>query len=141
MAATTLDRNTQKKGPIRQVVLPLAAAATGAAQIPIGVMAMVLNPSTGALNAAATATGIVMGLSCQRANFADGDREIVVERGIFKLANDGSITAANIGQLCLVIDNQTVGMVQAQNIGAGYITEVESDGVWVDMTQAKIAAA
>lgn len=144
MAATTLDRNTLKRGPLRQIVLALSAASTGAAAIPVGVMVGVATPSVGAVNAADNVAGlVVMGLSCQRANAADGDTKIAVERGIFCMGNDGTITAANVGQACTVLDNQTVSLAATttSDIIAGYITEVTADGVWVDMTQAKIAAA
>lgn len=139
MAATTLDRNTQKKGPIRQIVLPMATSEV----IPIGVIVCVATPAAGAKNGADTATFICMGLSCQAASQAAGDTKIVVERGIFKLGNNGNITAAHIGIAVSIVDNQTVGLVAdtTNDVLAGYVTEVESDGVWVDMTQAKIAAA
>jgi hypothetical protein len=142
MAATTLDRNTQKRGPIRQQVLALAAASTGANAIPVGVMVMTLTAGTGALNAADTATGLVAGLSCQVGNFANGDRKLVVEKGIFKMANNGSITAANVGTVATVVDNQTVGLAAdtTNDVGAGIIDSVESDGVWIDMTGARVAA-
>lgn len=143
MAATSLDRNTKKRGPIRQIVLDLAAAATGAAAIPTGTIVSTLAAGTGALRGADTATHIVQGIACQAGNFANGDRRIVVERGIFNLANDGTITAANVGALATVLDNQTVSLAATttNDVGAGYIVEVDADGVWVDMTQAKIAAA
>jgi hypothetical protein len=140
MAATSLDRNTLKKGPIRQIVLPMATGAV----IPIGVMVAVATPSAGAVNAIEAANMVVMGLSCQAANQTLGDTKIVVERGIFCMANNGNITAAHVGQPAFVIDNQTVGLAAdtaTADIIAGYITEVTGDGVWVDMTQAKIAAA
>jgi hypothetical protein len=143
MAATGLDRNTQKRGPIRQQPLALAAASTGAAAIPIGTMVMVLTPSTGALRAADTATGRVIGVACQAADFALGDRKIIVEKGIFKMANDGSITAALVGQLCFVVDNQTVGTAAGptNDVPAGYVDSVESDGVFVAMTGDFVGAA
>jgi len=143
MAATSLDRNTKKRGPIRQIVLDLATTATGAAAIPIGTIVSVATPSAGAVRGADTATHVVMGLACQAADYAAGDRRIVVERGIFNLGNDGTITAADVGQPCTVLDNQTVSKAATttNDIIGGYITEVDADGVWVDMTQAKIAAA
>jgi len=143
MAATALDRNTQKRGPIRQIPLVLAAAATGAAAIPIGVMVMVISATGQALNAADTASGVVMGVSAQAANFANGDRKIIVERGVFKMGNDGSITAALVGTRCFVVDNQTVGTAAGptNDVPAGYIDSVESDGVWVDMASPNVAAA
>jgi len=143
MAATSLDRNTKKRGPIRQVVLDLATTATGAAAIPVGTIVSTATPSAGAVRGADTATHVVQGVACQAADYGAGDRRIVVERGIFNLANDGTITAANVGALATVLDNQTVSLAATttNDIGAGWIVEVDADGVWVDMTQAKIAAA
>jgi hypothetical protein len=143
MTATSLDQNIGKRGPIRQIVLDLASTATGAAAIPIGTIVATAATSAGAVRAADTAGLVVQGIACQAANFANGDRRIVVERGIFRLAQDGSITAANVGQLATVLDNNTVSLAATttNDIGAGWIVEVDSIGVWVDMTQAKIAAA
>jgi len=138
MTATALDRSTSKRGPIRQVVLPLATAAV----IPQGVMVMTATPSVGAVNAADTATGNVLGVSCMAASQTAGDTKIVLERGIFKFAQDGTISNANIGALCEVVDNQTVSLTTTTNhVKAGYIDSVESDGVFVDMMMTKIGAA
>jgi hypothetical protein len=138
MAATTLDRNTFKRGPIRQQVLPLATGSV----IPIGVMVMTLTPSTGAINAADTATGIVAGVSCQAADQTKGDKKIVVEKCIARMNNDGTITAANVGAVATVLDNQTVSLAATttNDVGAGIIDSVDADGVWVDMTGARVAA-
>lgn len=133
MAATTLDRNTLKRGPIRQIKLALAAATT----IPSGVMVSVATPSAGAVNASQTATHVVMGLSAQRAVTTEGDVALLVEKGIFKIGNNGNITAVHVGSTAFVVDNQTVGLAADTNpdIPAGLITEIDPDGgVWVDMT-------
>lgn len=138
MTATALDRNTFKRGPMRQVVLPLATSSV----IPMGVMVMTATPSVGAVNAADTATGNVLGVSCMPASQTAGDTKIVLERGIFKFAQDGTITNANIGALCEVVDNQTVSLTTTTNhVKAGYIDSVETDGVFVDMMMTKIGAA
>jgi predicted RecA/RadA family phage recombinase len=139
MAATTLDRNTRKRGPIKQRVLPLATGAV----IPFGVMVSVATPSAGAVNAADTATHIVMGIAAMRADQTLGDTEIVLEQCIALLNHDGSITAANVGQQCTVLDNQTVSLAATttNDIVAGIIDSVESTTeVWVDQTMAKIGA-
>lgn len=139
MTATALDRNTQKQGPLRQRrPIPLATSAV----IPIGVMVAVATPSAGAVNAADTATHIVMGCSCQRADQTLGDTEIIVEQGIFKYANNGNITAAHIGIRCTVVDNQTVGLAAdtTNDVIAGIVEAVESDGVWVNQTDGSIGA-
>jgi len=143
MTATALDQNPAKRGPIRQIVLDLATTSTGALAIPVGTIVSTVNPSAGAVRGADTAAHIVQGISCQAANYANGDRRIVVERAIFRLPQDGSITAANVGQLACVLDNNTVTLAATatNDIGCGWIEEVDAIGVWVDMTQAKIAAA
>lgn len=140
MAATTLDRNTLKRGPIRQRgKIPIA---TGQ-KIPLGVIVSVVTAaSAGAINATDASVQTVMGISCQAVDQTLGDTDIIVEQGIFLLGNNGSITAANIGQQCTVVDNQTVGLAAdttSDNVG-GIIEGVESGGVWVNMTMAKIGA-
>jgi hypothetical protein len=139
MAATALDRNTQQRGPTRQIALPMGSGAS----IPIGVMVCVATPAAGAVNAADTAGFLVMGVSHQAAVQANGDTKIVVGKGIYKMGNNGNITAAHIGIAVTVVDNQTVGLAAdtTNDVIAGYVTEVDSDGVWIDMTQAKIPAA
>lgn len=138
MAATTLDRNTKKRRIERQIVLTLAAST----KIPIGVM-VATNASGLAVNASDTAALVVQGVSCQAADTAAGDTKIVVERGVFNMANNGNVVQATVGVLVTVVDNQTVGLAAdtTNDIGAGYCEEVDADGVWVAMTGGKIAAA
>jgi len=138
MAATTFDRNTKKRFIERQVVLTLAAATT----IPAGVM-VATNAAGLAVNASDTAALVVQGLSAQAASTALGDTKIVVERGVFNMANNGNVVAATVGVLVTVVDNQTVGLAAdtANDIGAGYCEEIDSDGVWVSMLGGKVAAA
>jgi len=137
MTATTLDRNTEKRLVERQIVLTLAASTT----IPIGVM-VATNASGLAVNASDTAALVVQGISCQAASTAAGDTKIVVERGVFKLGNNGNVVAATVGVAVTVVDNQTVGLAAdtTNDIIAGYCDEVASDGVWVAMLGGKIAA-
>lgn len=61
-------------------------------------------------------------------------RLVSVRRGIFKWLNGGSFTAANIGQICYVADDNTVTTAAAatNDIPAGIIVKVDTDGVWVD---------
>ncbi len=67
---------------------------------------------------------------------AAGDKLIKVRRGIFRWANSASgdeITAADVGTLAYVVDDQTVARTSddgGRSI-AGLIEEVEADGVWV----------
>lgn len=138
MAATTVDRNTPVRGPTqRQIYLPLKSGQ----DIPAG--AIVCVDATGeALNGADTAGLICMGRAAHRATYANGDRFITVERGVFKYANDGNIVAGSRGSLATILDNQTLSLasVTTNDIGAGYIEELEADGVWVSMLGGKVAA-
>jgi len=138
VAATTLDRNTKIRLVERTIVLPLA---TGA-KIPYGTMVSVATPSVGAVPAADTATHVVQGWASQSVDQTAGDTKITVLRGVANFANDGTITAADVGQPCTVLDNQTVSKAATtvNDIGAGYIEEVDSDGVWVSFLGGKIAA-
>lgn len=123
MTATTADRNTYKQYVQRQQPIPL----TTSTDIPLGVMSMVISGTGTALNAADTASGLVVGLTCQAASYAAGDRTIVVEKGAFWLGNDGTITAANIGMPCEVKDNQTVSLTTTTNhVVAGTIEGVDA---------------
>lgn len=138
MANTTLDRNTLRRGPIRQVVMDLDSGQT----IPVGVM--VMSVAGKARNADdSTAGAILIGVSCQAASFAAGDRKIVVEKGIFKMDNDGTIVVADQGiKVATVLDNHTCSSAATttNDIAAGIVDRVESDGVFIDMTGARVGA-
>ena len=41
---------------------------------------------------------------------AAGSQQVTIKPGAYFLFNDGSITAANVGQACYFVDNQTVGL-------------------------------
>lgn len=136
MAATTIDRNTPARFIERQIRLVLKAAT----DIPAG--AIVATDATGlAVNASDTAGLIVQGRAEAAASYANGDREIVVSRGVYLYANNGTIVQADVGKLALVVDNQTVADSGTTNsIGCGYIDEVTAEGVWVAMLGGKVAA-
>jgi len=138
MAATTLDRNNKMRLIERRIVLTLAVGQS----IPLGAMVSVATPSAGAVNAADTATHVVMGWAAHPANYTNGDRKILVERGVALMLNDGTITAADVGLPCTVLDNQTVSKAATttNDIVAGYIEEVDSEGVWVSMLGGKVGA-
>lgn len=138
MTATTVDRNTKESWNAGQIPpIPLTAST----KIPAGVIVMVVSGTGTALNGANTASGLVMGISTQLVDTALGHTVCPVKTGRFWLANDGSLTAANIGQMAEVIDNQTVGATASNHVLAGIIKAVDSvDGVLIDMTGAKIGA-
>ncbi|MDR3323125.1 MAG: hypothetical protein LBS89_02860 [Zoogloeaceae bacterium] len=63
-------------------------------------------------------------------NAVDGELNVTVEAGIFQLASDGSIVAANIGVPAYLADDQTVTSTSTQPL-AGNILAVDAGGVWV----------
>lgn len=141
MTATTTDRATKESfnnGLIRPIPL------TASTKIPGGVIVMVVSGTGTALNGADTLNGLVMGISTQLVDTALGHTSCPVKRGRFWLGNNGNVLAANIGQQCTIVDNQTVGLAAdtTNDVVAGLILDVNSiDGVLVDMTGSKIGAA
>lgn len=139
MAATTTDRNTKARYIERQIRLVLAAATT----IPAGAMVAV-NAAGLAVNASDTAALIVMGRAEAAATSVGGaDTEIVVSRGVFLWGNNGNVLQAHVGTSVTIVDNQTVGLAAdtANDIIAGWVEEIDAEGVWVSMLGGKIAAA
>jgi hypothetical protein len=139
MAATTKDRETPAVH-IERVLeeIPLKVNEV----IPAGVI--VCSDANGdGVNGSDTAGLIVQGRSAARADYAAGDRYVIVERGVFLFANNGNVVAASRGILLTVVDNQTVGLAAdtANDVGAGYCEGIRSDGVLVSMLGGKIAAA
>lgn len=138
MTATTVDRNTVEiwnEGQIPPIPL------TASTKIPLGVMVMVVSGTGTALNAADTANGVVMGVSTQLVDTALGHTKCPVKRGRFWFANDGTITAANIGQTATVLDNQTVSLAATttNDVPAGQIIGVDATlGVCIDMAGGKV---
>lgn len=64
---------------------------------------------------------------------------VAVRRGVFRWDNDGSFTDADIGIRCYVSTNAASGSYSVtslatavNDIPAGYIVDVDDDGVWVD---------
>lgn len=138
MTATTNDRNTVEVWNSGQIIpIPL----TSSTKIPLGVMVMVISGTGTALNAADTASGVVMGVSTQLVDTALGHTKCPVKRGRFWFANDGTVAAANIGQTATVLDNQTVSIAATttNDVAAGQILAVDATlGVCIDMAGGKI---
>lgn len=63
-------------------------------------------------------------------------RRASTSRAVFRWANGGSFTAANVGTMAYIQDDATVTTAAAASadIPVGLIVEVDSDGVWVDTT-------
>lgn len=138
MAATTVDRNTFAYWIEREMVLTLKAASV----IPAGVM--VCTDGTGlAVNGADTAGLKMQGRAAHAASQPAGDTVIVVERGIFVWANDGTIAQAAVGTLATILDNQTLSLAATtvNDIGAGWIEEIRPDGVTIAVLGGRPEAA
>lgn len=112
-----------------------------AAVIYAGTM-VALDTSTAEAEPAADAANlVVLGRAAEAVdNSADGE-SVLVEQGVFRYANSGSnaLSRADIGSVCYVEDDQTVGSSGGVNdIPAGLVYDVDADGVWVIQTAATV---
>jgi hypothetical protein len=133
MAALTADRNTrQRLGDFR--VSPVAANAR------IFVGALLMRNAAGHLVPGATATGSVgVGVAQGQCNNTGGGAAAASVRwrvGTFAFANSGggdAITLADIGKVCLVVDDQTVARTHGGSTRspAGIVEDLDAEGVWV----------
>ena len=98
--------------------------------------ALVQINNTGYLvEATTTSTNITVGIASvhvDNSTGASGDKNCSVIQGVGRFANGNSITKASVGQLCYVVDDQTVTTSAAGSPPvAGTIYAVDSSGVWV----------
>jgi hypothetical protein len=146
MTALSSDRNTP------QLLDPAPAPRSGAmaaAQL-IYAGAIVMRNATGFLVKGATATNLV-GVGRAEGRFdnaggAAGDMDATFAPGVFRYANSAStdeITAADIGNVCYAVDDQTVAKTSATatRSPAGTIDDVDDQGVWVRFDAALTKAA
>lgn len=126
--------------------IPTSIPLTAATKIVGGVIVMVVGGVGTALNGADTAGGICVGWSTQLVDTALGHTKCPVKRGRAWWNNNGNILAANIGQQCTIVDNQTVGLVAdtTNDVIAGEILDVATvngvSQVHVDMMGTKLGA-
>jgi hypothetical protein len=122
-----------------EIVAGLAAATT----IYAGTMVS-LNAAGNAIPAADTASTRVVGRAASTVVNAGsaGDLSIVIERGAFKYNNSAAnpVTIASIGLPCFVVDDNTVAVAAGptNDIKAGIVLRVDSDGVVVDLGSAPL---
>lgn len=69
---------------------------------------------------------------------ADGDKTVRIRKGVFPFANSAAadeIVAADIGNDCYWVDDQTVAKTSATSTRsvAGKVYDVDADGVWVEL--------
>lgn len=73
-----------------------------------------------------------------------GDKTVNVERGVYRYLNSAAdpVTAAHVGGRAYVEDDSTVSSDPGDNnVVAGEVVEVDSDGVWIDTRKATELAA
>jgi len=115
---------------------------------------IVMLNATGYAVKGATATGqIAVGRAKYQVDNSSGasaDLNVEVETGVFLYANSADtdlITIAEIGDVCYIVDDNTVAKTNGTNTrsAAGVIADVDSDGVWVrfgpEITLGGLAAA
>jgi hypothetical protein len=153
MAALTSARNTPEMADGgRLAVYPVEANT----KIYLGSM-VALNGAGNAVPGS-TATGLkVVGRADAKHGGAPGENAdntggaagavaVVARRGVFLFANHGAdaVTAAEVGKVCFVVDDQTVAKTNGTGTrsAAGRVVAIDaSGGVWVDFWHQSEAAA
>jgi len=135
MAALTTGRETARRsGDL--LSLPAAAAKKFWAG------ALTARDASGNATPGATATTLLGMGRCREtvdnSAGAAGDLRVEIEKGIFPFGNSAStdlITAADIGNNCYIVDDQTVAKTNGSSTRsvAGKIFDVDAQGVWVDL--------
>ena len=131
MTALTDNRNTRERDPRLRRYPVLAGEIVYAGGI------SAINGATGKLEMASDKAGLlVVGRAEEYVdNTADG-LYATVRTGCFLFANSAThpVTAANIGDKIYVEDDNTVSSNGGTNsIVAGYLFDIESSGVWVEI--------
>lgn len=119
------------------ILVPIAAAT----KILQGVI-LCRNASGYAVPGSDTANLVVLGVAAEEVDNSAGsagDLSVRVERGVFKLLNDGTnpVTIASVGTAgaAVIKDNQTVCVAAGatNDIPVGKPVQVDSDGVWIEI--------
>jgi len=131
--ALTTDRNTPRRDGTE---LSLGLAAT--TKIYGG--SIVCRNAAGAAVPGSTATTLkALGMAMQQVDNSAGlagAKRVQIRKGTFRFANSSAgdlITAADIGNDCYIVDDQTVAKTNGTNTRsvAGKVHDVDADGVWV----------
>lgn len=124
--ALTEDRDTAQRDG-RQTALPNL---TGVVYYVGGMIAV----SNGLAVKAGEYDGIRVLGRCAKAEDCTGlaseAKDIIIDLGVFRWANAGGVTLADVGNMAYVVDDQTV--TNSGSVIAGIILDVDDDGVWVD---------
>jgi len=143
MTALSADRNTVRlQGDDR--------SGSVAAAVTIYAGALLMRDAAGNVLPGATATGSVgIGRAEQRVDNstgAAGDVQVLYRPGVCHFANSAAadeLTIAEIGDVCFIVDDQTVAKTDgtATRSPAGVLEAVDENGVWVRLDEALTAAA
>lgn len=133
MVAATQNRNTPSVSGHRRGYPVAAAALCLAGTIAVVDASGFVRPGVTDLDL--VAVGIFESLIDNSAG-ADGEQTAEVLRGFARLENSTAadeITAADIGQACFIVDNQTVAKTDGEGTRsiAGIVDSVDEVGVWV----------
>lgn len=143
MTAATKNRNTPHRLGLSRSLLVAAGVECFA-----GTIAVINGDGYG--EPGTTATGLtaagVFEHYQENKDGADGDQAVEVKRGNFHLANSAGtdeITLADIGQVCFIVDNQTVAKTNGTDTRspAGIVDDVDGGGVWVNIDPTNGVAA
>tara|TARA_R110001583_G_scaffold190335_1_gene354506 strand:+ start:176 stop:625 length:450 start_codon:yes stop_codon:yes gene_type:complete len=143
VTAATKNRNTPHRLGLSRGLLVAAAAECFAGTIAVINAEGFTEPGTTATGL--TAAGVFESYQ-DNTDGADGDQLVEVKRGNFYFANSTStdaITAADTGQVCYIVDDQTVAKTDgtATRSPAGIVDGVDDHGVWVNIDPTNGVAA
>lgn len=137
MTALARSRNTPRRAVSEANLAPFYVPVKAATVLYAGGIGC-LDSSGNACPGAATAGLITMGRIEEDVDNSAGaaaDKFVNIRPGVYRWVNSDTITKAHIGDMCYVVDDQTVakGSATEARPGAGIIVDVDSDGVWVAM--------
>lgn len=134
MAALVKDRDTRRRDAARRTPGLAANAVIFAGAIIVRTAAGFAAPATTALGL--HAMGIALD-AVDNTGGTDGAKAVDVDSGIYQVANSAGadeITAADIGNDCYLVDDQTVAKTNGAGTrsAAGTVFDVDAKGVWVE---------
>lgn len=133
MSALTADRNTPRRDG-QELSLGLAAATKI-----YGGSIVCRNASGYAVSGSTSTTLKALGIAGEQVDNSSGSagaKSVAIRKGTYRFGNSTStdaITAADIGNDCYIVDDQTVAKTSGTSTRsvAGKVADVDSDGVWV----------
>ncbi|MCE8027537.1 hypothetical protein HOP54_02385 [Halomonas daqingensis] len=135
MTAATKNRNTPSRAGYKRGHPVAANAKCYAGAIAVANASGFATPATAATGL--TALGVFAHYQ-DNTGGANGDQVVEVERGYFRFENSAGadeITRADIGQVCYLVDDQTVAKTSDTDSRspAGIVDDIDDGGVWVNI--------